>query len=381
MKSKMFGKIFVFVSFLTFVSCSEFLLVPITVNYPFDENNPASPSEYEINIDDGLILLDKVMSEKVSASVVKNKIEKEYTQKHPGSQVSVKANDSELTLDDILDIITGKTVTKKIEYEVTVSHPDLDDIVEEDTFNQEVSICDFYDGDAGIDPVFDDIGIKMTIKNVSLFCKLSGKEKEDNMKKCSKPDRDACLHVEARHENTSMSIMLDEVEDLKSYKKFLNKIYSATLNDITLTILKKPDVNAKSDEEGSFSFVLESELYAQPVSSFDKNGAKCESSSTPGCTVKGVDYEGNPEDYFDDNPDTKQKYLVGIFGTNTFGEGETLDLLYTYEGKDILQKSIKHLNFRIGAKSFYLFFPGAVRPRGQLVADIKAKLLFNVEPL
>ncbi|HNW16457.1 MAG TPA: hypothetical protein PKM15_07120, partial [bacterium] len=141
-------------------------------------------------------------------------------------------------------------------------------------------------------------------------------------------------------------------------------------------ILEKPDVPVENT-----SFVLEAELFAQPVSSFKADGTKCDSSSDEGCVSKGVDFEGNIENYFSDDDKIKERYLVGVFGTSTFGDSEKLELLYTYEGKDILQKSIKHLDFQIGAKSFYLFFPGAQRPTGKLTADIKAKLLFNVEPL
>ena len=58
-----------------------------------------------------------------------------------------------------------------------------------------------------------------------------------------------------------------------------------------------------------------------------------------------------------------------------------MNLIYTYEGKDTLQHAIKHLDFQLGIKSYYIFYPQAIKPEGTLEASIKAKLLFNVEPL
>jgi len=363
-------KISVYLILVLLTSCSEFLLIPITVDYPFDKDNPAaSPSEYEINIDEGLGLLEGLVSKDASADVIENRLKTQY----PGAAVSVKVSDSKLSLDDILEIVSGKTVTKTISYSATVTQEGIPDINVTDSENINISICSFADTE---DPVFSESGIRMTIKNVVKFCKLSESEQAATLKKCEDPDRETCIHIEARHENTSISVMLGEVDDLKDYKQFLDKIYSATLNDITFTILEKPDVPLDNK-----SFVLEAELFAQPVKSFKADGTVCEDSKEEGCVLKGVDYEGEIEDYFDDDDLIREKYLVGVFGTNTFEDAENLELLYTYEGKDILQKSIKHLNFQIGAKSYYLFFPGAQRPKGKLTADIKARLLFNVEPM
>ncbi|HOG44719.1 MAG TPA: hypothetical protein PLW37_07430, partial [bacterium] len=335
----------------------------------------------------------------------------------PGADVTVSVTSSEMSLDNILELITGVTVSRKIDYTATIKQSGLPDIKKDGEETITVSVCDFYPVDKNdgkpceklkdcngcdekdtdpeckkmicnsdqkcevVDPEFNDEGVRLTIVNVINFCKMDEKEKKEQIDHCKLNDlttdeRKSCTHVMVRHENTSISIMLAEVEELKDYKKFLDKIYSATLNDITFTILEKPDVPVENT-----SFVLEAELFAQPVSSFKADGTKCDSSSDEGCVSKGVDFEGNIENYFSDDDKIKERYLVGVFGTSTFGDSEKLELLYTYEGKDILQKSIKHLDFQIGAKSFYLFFPGAQRPTGKLTADIKAKLLFNVEPL
>ncbi|HPV21964.1 MAG TPA: hypothetical protein PLD55_11255 [bacterium] len=378
MKSKAISKIVIFLTaFLILSSCSEFLLIPITVDYPFDKDSPSSPSEYEIDIDEGLGLLKGLMAKDVSKTILENQLKSQY----PGADVTVSVTSSEMSLDNILELITGVTVSRKIDYTATIKQDGLPDITKDGEETITVSICDFFDGVQTVDPEFNDEGVRLTIVNVINFCKMDEKEKKEQIDHCKLNDlttdeRKSCTHVMVRHENTSISIMLAEVEELKDYKKFLDKIYSATLNDITFTILEKPDVPVENT-----SFVLEAELFAQPVSSFKADGTKCDSSSDEGCVSKGVDFEGNIENYFSDDDKIKERYLVGVFGTSTFGDSEKLELLYTYEGKDILQKSIKHLDFQIGAKSFYLFFPGAQRPTGKLTADIKAKLLFNVEPL
>ncbi len=419
MKSKAISKIVIFLTaFLILSSCSEFLLIPITVDYPFDKDSPSSPSEYEINIDEGLGLLKGLMAKDVSKTIIENQLKSQY----PKADVTVSVTSSEMSLDNILELITGVTVSRKIDYTATIKQDGFPDITKDGEETITVSVCDFYPVDKNdgkpceklkdcngcdekdtdpeckkmicnsdqkcevVDPEFNDEGVRLTIVNVIKFCKMGEKAKKEQIDFCkinelTMEERKSCTHVMVRHENTSISIMLAEVKELKDYKQFLDKIYSATLNDITFTILEKPDVPLENN-----SFVLEAELFAQPVDTFLPDGTKCVTSLDEGCVAQGVNYEGEIENYFSEENDAdgnsiKAKYLVGVFGTSTFSDGELLELLYTYEGKDILQKSIKHLDFQIGAKSYYLFFPGAQRPTGKLTADIKAKLLFNVEPL
>jgi hypothetical protein len=383
MKSKAISKIVIFLTaVMIFSSCSEFLLVPITVDYPFDKNSPSSPSEYEIDIDEGLGLLNSLMTKDVSKTIIENQLKSQY----PEADVTVSVTSSEMSLDNILELITGVTVSRKIDYTATIKQDGFPDITKDGEETITVSVCDFFDGVQTVDPEFNDEGVRLTIVNVIKFCKMGEKAKKEQIDFCkinelTMEERKSCTHVMVRHENTSISIMLAEVKELKDYKQFLDKIYSATLNDITFTILEKPDVPLENN-----SFVLEAELFAQPVDTFLPDGTKCVTSLDEGCVAQGVNYEGEIENYFSEENDAdgnsiKAKYLVGVFGTSTFGDAEKLELLYTYEGKDILQKSIKHLDFQIGAKSYYLFFPGAERPKGKLTADIKAKLLFNVEPL
>lgn len=365
-----------FLFIILFSSCSEFLLVPITVNYPFDENSTSSPSKYEINIEDGLNLLDGVLT-KQTKEITNGVVEKSLKKQFPDADsFDLTVIYPEFETDDIIKIISGETITKKIAYNAKIKIDGAPEVNKSDEENFNFSICDFE-----IKPEISDEGIRMTMKNITDFCKLSDENKKEKIDYCKEPSRTidelkSCVYVEARHENTSISIMLAEVNELKDYKKYLDKIYSATLNDITFTIIEKPNVPLENK-----SFILEAELFCQSIDSFKKDGTKCESSVEEGCEIKGVNEKGELENYFSDDKEIREKYLVGVFGTSTFEDGEKLELLYTYEGKDILQKAIKHLDFQIGAKSYYLFFPQAKRPKGKLTADIKAKLLFNVEPL
>lgn len=366
-------------------SCSEFLLVPITVNYPFDEDSPSSPSKYEIDINDGIDLLEGILTKDVSAKIIENSLKTQY----PGAAVTVSITNSTISTDDMIDIISGKTVRKSFTYNAKITPPGQSEISKTDTQSMDVSACSFYDGTQTEDPSFSDDGIKLTIKNVVMLCSLSEKDRAEKLKYCEEPllstDELAkdCTYLEARHENTSISVMLGEVKELKDYKKYLDKIYSATLNELTFSIYEKPELNSALSR-----FALQAELFAQSIDKFKADGVTpCEADSEDEtCTYRGVDDDGNVENYFDDKTDTegrsiREKYLVGVFGATDFELGDEMKLLYTYNGKDILQTAIKHLNFQIGAKSYYLFFPQAGKPQGKLTADIKAKLFFNVEPL
>lgn len=391
-------------------SCSEFLLVPITVNYPFDEDSPSSPSKYEIDINDGINLLEGILTKDVSAKIIENSLKSQY----PNAQITVSVTNSTISTDDMIDIISGKTVKKSFTYNAKITPPGQSDINKTGTESMDVSACSFYmkkdegaacekDADCKdlnnmvcesgkckqVDPSFSDAGIKLTIKNVLSLCKLSESDRAEILEYCDNQllttDELApsCTYLEVRHENTSISIMLGEVKELQDYKKYLDKIYSATLNELTFSIYEKPELNSALSR-----FVLQAELFAQSIGKFKADGVTpCEEDAEDEtCIYKGVDENGELENYFSDDVDGKDqsirgKYLVGVFGATDFELGDEMKLLYTYHGKDILQTAIKHLNFQIGAKSYYLFFPQAGKPEGKLTADIKAKLFFNVEPL
>lgn len=372
-----------FLIFILLSSCSEFLLVPITVNYPFDEDSPSSPSKYEIDINDGLDLLEGVLTKDVSAKIIENMLKSQ--EQYKNAQIVVAVTGSDLSTEDMIDVISGKTVSKNFSYnaKITIGENETNKTGSE---SLDVSACSFYDGTQTDDPSFADAGITMTIKNVVSICSLSDKDKKERIEYCDNQllttdelGKD-CTYLEVRHENTSITIMLGEVKELQDYKKYLDKIYSATLNELAFTIYEKPELNSSLSR-----FVLQAELFAQPVNKFKPNGDPCEEDDTD-CVTIGVNSEGEIENYFSEDVDSndksiREKYLVGVFGATDFELGDEMKLLYTYNGKDIFQTAIKHLNFQIGAKSYYLFFPQAGKPEGKLTADIKAKLFFNVEPL
>jgi hypothetical protein len=206
------------------------------------------------------------------------------------------------------------------------------------------------------------------------------KSRECAIERCQKKADNTCLHIAVIQENESLVIKMAEQKDLKKYKKYLNKIYSATLNDFRFIIKNAPNFTA-----GNSAFRLKAELYAQAIDPFkpDSDEHCKDGDDLKLCKYRGVDNDGNPDDYF--APADGHTYLIGEFKTDdtTYTADQVMNLLYTYEGKDILQHAIKHLDFQLGIKSFYEFYPQALDSADNLVleASIKAKFLFNVEPL
>jgi hypothetical protein len=390
MKVKKITAVFIAVAVVAtaiLLSCSEMFLVSVTVSYPFDENNPdASPSKYEIDINDGLELLDRTLSkqtknvtEKVAEPLkteIENNIRSEFGN---DAEISFEISTPSFVTDDFVELISGQNVSKSITVTAIIkpaSGPEVENNYERTV---EFSICDFDDNS-----VFADNQIRMDIENISDYCEKNEPEREARLSYCldekrtTENLREDCVYLKVSHENKPIKIALSEVKELKSYSKFIEKIYSATLNDLSFAILETPEF---SNEQKASSFILEAELFSQPVAKLLSDGTECSDTSNEDCIDRGINEEGKPENYFSEDPDIKVKYLVGKFGADSFETGESLELLYTYHGKDILQKSIKNLDFHIGAKSYYLFFPQAGRPVGKLSMDIKAKLFFSVEPL
>ncbi len=356
-------------------SCSEFMLIPISIDYPFDEkNSEASPSAYKINITEGLRGVEKIFNNEVL--LVTNNLFKELNI----ADAEIMNYPSFLT-DDILDLIAGKVVEKEVDYRV----PMVDDLLVEKI---KFSICDFEASD------FNDkdeaTNTHMILANISDFCALSEADRNSEIERCRVDADDTCLFLRVVQENESMKIKMAEQKDLKKYKKYLNKIYSATLNELTFTIKNPPNNVA-----GNNAFRMRAELYAQAIDPFRADGlTPCtEKDDLKQCVYYGVNEEGMPENYFsatisddsatDGTLSEKKKYLIGVFQTDddTYSAEQVMNLIYTYEGKDTLQHAIKHLDFQLGIKSYYTFYPQALKPEGTMEASIKAKLLFNVEPL
>ena len=377
---KIINKISALISAVLFAvlltSCSEFMLIPISIDYPFDEkNSEASPSTYKINISEGLNGIEKVFNKEVK--VVTDTLFNEL--KIPDAQIM---NYPQFMTDDILDLIAGKVVSKEIDFRT----PMVDDLQHE-TMN--FSICDFED--SNFEEKDEATNSYMTIANISSFCALTETARNEEIDRCRVTADETCIHLAVHQENESMKIKMAEQKDLKKYKKYLNKIYSATLNELTFTIKNPPNNVA-----GNNAFRMKAELYAQKIDPFRASDGitPCkDGDDLKQCIYRGVDENGVPENYFsatisddsatDGTVSEKKKYLIGVFETDddTYSSDQVMNLIYTYEGKDTLQNAIKHLDFQLGIKSYYVFYPQAAKPEGTLEAGIKAKLLFNVEPL
>lgn len=356
-------------------SCSEFMLIPISIDYPFDQGSEASPSTYKINITEGLKSVEKIFNNEVL--LVTNTLFNELN--IPDAEITKYP---EFLTDDILDLIAGKTVKKEIDFKI----PMVDDLQHETlTF----SICDFEA--SNFEEADEATNARMTIANIAEFCALSETARENEIDRCKLEADATCLHLEVHQENESMKIKMAEQKDLKKYKKYLNKIYSATLNELTFTIKNPPNIAA-----GNNAFRMKAELYAQKIDPFRASDGTTpckDGDDLKQCIYRGVDENGVPENYFsatikddsatDGTVSEKKKYLIGVFETDddTYSSEQVMNLVYTYEGKDTLQHAIKHLDFQLGIKSYYVFYPQAMKPEGTLEASIKAKLLFNVEPL
>lgn len=411
---KIINKISVLLSAVLFAvlltSCSEFMLIPLSIDYPFenkddqnkdDKDNP-SPSTYKINITEGLKGVETLFNQKVP------EVAKELFSKLPveGGDNAEITGFPKFSAQDILDLIEGKTVKKEIEFKIPV----INEFKREEL---SFSICDF--GASDFNEKDSATNTIMTIANLSAFCALpetadgecpspetvsdesetaadesetladksetvKDKSRQCAIERCQQKADNTCLHIAVIQENESLKIKMAEHKDLKKYKKYLNKIYSATLNKFEFTIKNAPNL------PGNEAFRLKAELYAQAIDPFKSNGEPCnkETDKLEQCLYKGVDEDGNLDDYFApaNGPYT---YLIGVFKTDkdTYSSDQVMNLLYTYDGKNILQHAIKHLDFQLGIRSYYEFYPQALKSADDLVieASIKAKLLFNVEPI
>ena len=353
-------------------SCSEFMLIPISIDYPFEEKNEeASPSTYTIDVDAGLKSIEKMFNGEVRSIV--DKSFQELLDK--GAEITYPRFDTK----DIIDLISGVKVVKQMSYDITLPNGNHQADAESVTF----SICDFKDSVFEEDEEEENDSESNSVlefKNIETFCNSSENEQTAKIRACQDTIDETCLHIEIRQENESIKIKMGEQKELKKYKKYLSKIYSATLSDFTFTIK-----NPLTVEPGKKPFQLKAELYAQPIDPFRDDGVTpCkDDDDLTLCKYKGVDGDGYPDNYFSPSDGDMKKYLIGVFETDdeTYSSEQVMNLLYTYDGKDTLQHAIKHLDFQLGIKSYYIFYPQAAKPEGKLEASIKAKLLFNVEPL
>ena len=376
---KIINKISVLLSAVLFAglltSCSEFMLIPISIDYPFPgedgKESADSPSTFTINIDQGLKDVENMFNKEANSLISASSEEL--------NKVGIEVNSLTFQTDDILKLVSGETIEKTFCDSSKIPQGFEDTLSCSKTF----SICDFKDSFK--EETGKDKDLTMEFKNIDDFCNSDNREQivETCKKNLTQEERleNKCIYLEVVQNNESIAIKMAEHKDLKKYKKYLNKIYSATLSEFVFTMQ-----NPLSDDPGNDAFQFSAELYAQALDPFKKDGngnyVKCDDKD---CEYKGIDNDGNlEENYFSATDETGAlKYRIGVFENDddAYSAEQVMDLLYTYDGKHVLQDAIKHLDFQLGIKSRFIFYPQAAKPAGILKANIKAKLLFNVEPL
>jgi len=324
----------------------------ISVHYPFDKDKP---EEYSISITEAMDTLNTAINQQTDTLV---KLKADTSAFPAGSTIAV---DTTLSLDNMLKLIAGESVT--ITTTVTATYNGNSQSQQQSiTF----SICDFVAyKDYGVTTEFQFADVHMTIMNLDTYCPGQSGEKP---------------YLYVTHRTKPKAIQLSNNKKLEKYKSLLNKIRSATLDELRLTITEKPAGLSFSESPtgGNTSLTMSAAFFVQPVK--DCTGTQDD------LTCVGTDFseERNPADFYAGLVDPESgidPYWVGTFGNDEVAEGDTLRLIYTYDGNNILQKAIKNLDFQIGIKSWYKIKPGAQRPSGTFRASVEATFFFSVEPL
>lgn len=365
--------------FLLMVSCGELLLVTVTLAYPFDD---ASEDTYTVDVDQAMNDADTAIQAQTGGVVdtvlvaaeasIKQELEDQY-----GTNITVDFSYNPkptVGLDELLVLLNGETVTQSIQSDVTVK--DSSGVVlttKTETVNTRISICDFAETmsiEMGVITIF--------LENVDSYC-------------ADKTTEQPYLYMEQTTE--PVIIKLSEDSDMKDYVHYMDKIFSATINDIGFVVLEVPDGlqgNAQTATEDETLVSLKGDFFSQPLKLIKPVGSEWEECNqdnpSADCVWMGVDADGQPQDFFagdDITPAGKyyeQFYNVGAFSAENIQENDELFLNYSYYGKDILQSSIKALDFKTGVKARYTFKPGATRMKGKFVAKINAEFVMIVEP-
>jgi len=357
-------KIFLFsILFLFFSSCSEMLLVDILVHYPFDNDNQ---KEYSVNIDDGMKSVNKLFKEETTnklKDIIKSQLPKDFPTNFDINNL--------VSLQDLMNLISGKNVTKTITAKATVDGKTI-----EKTVTTTISLCDFPQQKTTKNDV-----IFMEIKNFDKFCGTNGKKGD----KTQKP----YLYIEYNTE--PMQMMLSKEKDLQDYKQYLSKIYSASMNNLTLTLTEIPNgfsVNSQDIGKENTVAKIRADFFAQKLKlKKELNGTvvDCYDEKDENCKYKGVDDNGTITDFYkkdlSENPFWIGQLSADESGNMDLKKNAEIKLFYTYDGQEILQKSIKNLNFQLGIKSIIEIYPGSKIPSGVLTATVSADFYFVVEPL
>ncbi|HOW52344.1 MAG TPA: hypothetical protein PLV42_09920 [bacterium] len=343
----------VLIGMLLSLGC-DVISTDISVSYPFDENKP---EEYAISIDEAMNNLNTAVTAQ-TRTLVGLKVD---TSAFPaGADITVNTT---LSLDNLIAFLGGQDSVVKIS--VTATHASLPQpVIEEQSIT--FSICDFVTFKSqGVSTEFSFADVHMEILGLDTYCPAK---------------TGAVPYIFITHRNVPKPIALSENKQMKEYKSLLNKIRSATLDQLKLTITQPLNGVTFGEDaaSGDSKISMSAALFAQPV----KDCTGTEDAMT--CT--GVDFteEQKPADFYAGLKDPFtgiDPYWIGNFGNSQLTAGGVLDLVYTYDGKNILQEAIKNLDFQIGIKSWYKITPGSTKPSGVLKATVSATFFFSVEPL
>jgi len=358
---------------LTALIGCDVISTDISVHYPFDKDKP---EEYSISIDQAMNNLNTAINQQTDTLVTL----KADTSAFPaGSEISV---DTTLSLDNMLKLIAGEMVTI-----TTTVIATFNGNTQTEQQHLTFSICDFVKYKTqGVTTEFEFADVHMEIRALDTYCVDTDKDGvfDPFDPSLSAAEKDAWQqkrpYLYITHRTTPKAIQLSNNKKLAKYKSLLNKIRSATLDELRLTISEKPEglsFSENADPEDT-SFTMSASFFVQPVK--DCTGA----ADNLVCTGTDFSEDRNPADFYADTVDPEtgiNPYWVGTFGNDEVAEGDTLKLIYTYDGNNILQKAIKNLDFQIGIKSWYKIKPGSQRPGGTFKASVEATFFFSVEPL
>ncbi len=306
-------------------ACSEMFLIDLTVKYPEDVNSE-NPATYDIDMDETMNNVDEVIAEQTKDSVVNivkdsGKVPAEF-----GDSYTV---DAVINLDQMMQLISGDDIT--ITATVTAETPIG---TQTDTVDVSANICDEQFRDK---TVYSNETTTVTLQNYEAKC-LQGQDIE--------------IYMEVEHQNDVVAVSLSENEDLKDYIQYKNKIYSASVgNDLQFTIKELAD--GLIDDQGNAIITFSADVY-----------------------MRKLGEEGSLY-----NISTKEDHWVGRIQPGLISKDSPLDIIFTYEGKGIIQKSLKNLDFEVGMLSKYIIKPYSKRPTGTLKTLFEGTFYFVIEPL
>lgn len=423
-KEKKWFFIFIFIFAIFMMACSEIFTASVIVPYPFSvedavgDNYPDDGQKvetddgiYEINVGKAVDNVDKTLKKQTmdawdtlvsgleEQQSNMNAVEEEFCSNFPETEgckegaplgLTVKANEnSYLTFEDLMKMLNGEVVSKSVKVEYGVEGNKTFE-----TLSVDFSICDMN---------FDESYInrnpwltKFQIRNYKSYCLAEPDERES----MDSP----YFYIE--YEASPKGIMLSGNKEISKYKKYLDKIYSASASKFSLVVEEKPESLVLEGEEKSkdvSTVGFKTELYVRKLnidsmyrydSEADKWVECTESeieSSESSCKYVGFDEDSDEalkkqiEKIYDTvyNVDEERKrgdFWIGELMLNNDEEKLSMDLLYTYNGQQIMQKALKNLDFQLGAKSYFTISPGTSAPSGILKTTISAEFYFVVEP-